>query len=193
MNLPNQLSVLRICLTPVYLYLLSIPSHTSKFISLIVFGIAALTDYYDGYIARKFGHITKWGQFLDPFADKVLILAGFFKFACMGYYPIAFVWMMLSRDILVTVIRMVTAKQKHMIKTMFIAKVKTFGQFILLVFIFLFHLLTWHQTILDYSVWAKWIYHNKIIFYSAFGITLITVLSGLIYLMHLFSESKTKG
>ena len=83
MILPNQLTVLRIILTPVFVYLFLMDDPVLKQISLGVFIIAAITDWYDGWLARKFNYITAWGKFLDPLADKILTSAAFFSFVFM--------------------------------------------------------------------------------------------------------------
>ena len=73
MNTPNKLTVLRICLVPVFIALFYIYRET--YISGIVFTIAALTDALDGYLARKNDEITVFGKFMDPLADKILVLS----------------------------------------------------------------------------------------------------------------------
>ena len=72
LTLPNQLTLLRVVLTPVFALLLTSEASFNKQLSLAVFVIAALTDWYDGWVARKFGNISRWGKFLDQLADKVL-------------------------------------------------------------------------------------------------------------------------
>ena len=73
MVLPNQLTILRIVLTPVFLFFFLSDSPVFKLISLGIFIIAALTDWYDGWLARKFNYITNWGKFWDPLADDLII------------------------------------------------------------------------------------------------------------------------
>ena len=85
MNLANQLTVLRVILTPIYLYFLFLDGITYKIISLVIFIIASLTDHYDGILARKHGLVSKWGAFLDPLADKLLISSALFAFYYLGY------------------------------------------------------------------------------------------------------------
>ena len=78
MILPNQLTVLRIALTPAFfvLYVFGDFSY-SLLMATIIFAIAALTDLYDGMVARRYGSVSRWGAFMDPLADKVLISAAF--------------------------------------------------------------------------------------------------------------------
>ena len=80
MSPPNQLTLLRIILTPAFALLLISDSPINKQIALVVYCLAALTDWYDGWVARRWGYITHWGKFLDPLADKVLTSAAFISF-----------------------------------------------------------------------------------------------------------------
>ena len=85
MTLPNQLTIFRLALTPLFFILMVFSDTTySIFIATIVFLIASLTDAYDGFIARKYGTVTRWGAFLDPLADKILISAAFVALMIKG-------------------------------------------------------------------------------------------------------------
>src|SRR5512140_1603472 len=92
LNLPNQLTLLRIVLTPVFVMFLLSDSSLYLQLSLIVFVIAALTDWYDGWIARKMGYVSRWGKFLDPLADKVLSSAALLAFVALGLVSAWMVW-----------------------------------------------------------------------------------------------------
>ena len=72
-TIPNQLTLIRIFLTPVFVFLFIDPDPQYRLIASIVFLIASLTDWYDGYIARKLHQVSRWGQFMDPLADKILV------------------------------------------------------------------------------------------------------------------------
>ena len=85
MSFPNQLSLLRILLTPVFLILFLSENLFYKKLSLLVFFIAIFTDWYDGWHARKYGEISKAGIFLDPLADKILTSAAFLGFYFLGF------------------------------------------------------------------------------------------------------------
>ena len=102
MTLPNQLTILRIILTPVFLFFFLSPDPLSKQISLGIYIIAALTDWYDGWLARKFNYITTWGKFWDPLADKILTSAAFIGFAILGIVPLWMVIIIMLRDFIVT-------------------------------------------------------------------------------------------
>ena len=84
MTLPNQLTILRIVLTPLFLILFLSSEPLLKQISVGIFIIAALSDWYDGWLACKFNYITEWGKFMDPLADKILTSAAFIGFASAG-------------------------------------------------------------------------------------------------------------
>ncbi|MFC2092862.1 CDP-diacylglycerol--glycerol-3-phosphate 3-phosphatidyltransferase [Bacteroidota bacterium] len=141
MTFPNQLSILRIILAPVFLFMYLSDSVLLKQLSLLVFFIAVLTDWYDGWHARKFKSVTKTGVFLDPLADKVLTSFAFLLFYIEGIMPL---WMMLVivvRDIVMTLLRSYHEFKGNTMKTSYIAKVKTFIQ-MTYIFLILFLLIT---------------------------------------------------
>ncbi len=184
MNLPNQLSLLRIILTPVFIYCLTFENHTLKIVSFFIFCIASLTDYYDGKIARKYGYVTTWGQFIDPLADKFLVLSGLALFSIWGYFPVWTVIVILIRDVFMTFIRWIAIKRECPVKTNYFAKIKTVSQLALLVFIFIFHLFTWDKVFADYSVFMLKIRELHIFSMGAYFVTLMTVMTGIIYWIH---------
>jgi len=125
-TLPNQLTILRIILTPVFIYFMSGSTAQSTLIGSIIFLVAAATDWYDGYIARRFNWITRWGQFMDPLADKILSAAALCIFAHLGYLYWWMVIVMIVRDFIVTFLRIFALQLGKSIVTSFLAKVKTF-------------------------------------------------------------------
>ena len=141
MNLPTQLTVLRIILTPIFLVLLFHNGLPSKILSLIVYIIASLTDWYDGYYARKYDFVSKWGIFLDPLADKILVSAAFIAFHIMGYVSLWVVIVIVARDFLITGLRSYALFKNKPVVTIYLAKVKTFIQMSAVYIIFLIFLL----------------------------------------------------
>lgn len=129
---PNQLTLLRILLTPVFLYYLFSANPVDKQIALGIFILAAITDWYDGYVARRWGFITRWGKFLDPLADKVLTSAAFISFIIIGYAEIWMVAVIVVRDFLITGLRGYAEYKKKPIDTSGFAKTKTFLQLIVI-------------------------------------------------------------
>ena len=135
-----QLTVLRIVLVPVFFVLLAILHPPAVGWAVVVFAVAAASDWWDGYIARKWGLVTPIGAFLDPLADKLLTSAAFISFSWTGIIPWWMTIVVLSRDVLLTLMR-IRADTIHLpLTTSFFAKVKTFAQmtFILLVLAALF-------------------------------------------------------
>ncbi len=139
MNLPTRLTVLRIILTPVFVLLLFSDGLKLKVFSFIVFVLASLTDWYDGYFAKKYGHVTIWGKFLDPLADKILVSAAFIAFDILGYVKLWIVVVIILRDFLITGLRSYALFRRHPITTISLARVKTFVQMgsVYVIYIFL--------------------------------------------------------
>ena len=128
MVLPNQLTILRIILTPFFLVFFLSGNPLMKQISLGIFIIAALTDWYDGWLARKFNYITSWGRFWDPLADKILTSAAFLGFAFLNILQFWMVIVILIRDLLITTLRAYADYKKSPFPTSRYAKWKTFIQ-----------------------------------------------------------------
>lgn len=183
MGLPNQISFLRILLTPVFVFLFFNNRPSAIYWSLIVFTIAAATDWYDGYLARKFGNVSKFGKFLDPLADKILVLTGFITFNFIGYIPLWIILVFIVRDLLVTGLRVYGIYIDNPVKTNFFGKIKTFGQFIVLYYIFLYHLLIQVKGVDDQFKLLGFIFQSKGILILLYLITIVTLLSAIVYLI----------
>jgi CDP-diacylglycerol--glycerol-3-phosphate 3-phosphatidyltransferase len=140
-NLPLVLTVLRILLTPVFVTLFWLDGWLAFSAAILVFTVAALTDMWDGRIARRRGLVSQWGTFLDPLADKLLIGATFVCFVLKGFMSWGVVGLIFCRDILVTVLRVSAIKQHVTLPTTNLAKAKTVAQFIAIYVIFLYGLL----------------------------------------------------
>ncbi|MBC8484682.1 MAG: CDP-diacylglycerol--glycerol-3-phosphate 3-phosphatidyltransferase [Ignavibacteria bacterium] len=188
MTFPNQLSIIRIILSPVFLFMYFSGDKLVKQLSLLVFFVAVLTDWYDGWHARKFKSVTRTGIFLDPLADKILTSFAFILFFIEGIMPS---WMMLViviRDIVITVLRSYNEYTGKTLKTSYIAKVKTFVQmtYIFLI-LFLLVLITFD---IGYSL--KVVINNFLDsntnYYLMLLVTLLTFYTGISY----FFEKKTQ-
>ena len=133
MNLPNKLSILRICMIPVFtavFYLTVIPYN--YVISAVIFVLAAATDFLDGYIARKYNMVTNLGKFLDPIADKVLVSTALIVLITLPnvlspLWAIA-VAVILARELIVSGFRTVAASRNLVLAADKVGKVKTFFQ-----------------------------------------------------------------
>jgi CDP-diacylglycerol--glycerol-3-phosphate 3-phosphatidyltransferase len=139
LTLPNQLTLLRVALTPVFVILLMSSSSLYLQLSLVVFVIAALTDWYDGWIARKMGYTSRWGKFLDPLADKILSSAALLAFVGLDLIDGWMVWIVIIRDFLITGLRVYAEYLDKPVVTTRGAQAKTFGQFIVIYYILILY------------------------------------------------------
>jgi CDP-diacylglycerol--glycerol-3-phosphate 3-phosphatidyltransferase len=138
MNLPNQLTVARLVLTFVFVALLSIDGLPyGGTAALIVFSIAAFTDFLDGHIARKYSLITNFGKLMDPLADKILMCAGFVLLACLNFIPAWIVIVILSREFLVTGLRLLATAEGVVLAADSLGKYKTIFQIVTVIYFLL--------------------------------------------------------
>ena len=125
LNPANFLTTFRILLVPVYLWLFSQSEPVTAVFALIVFVIAALTDLLDGHLARTRKEITKLGKFLDPLADKFLVVGALVQFWAMGLVSFWLVLVIIIRDIWVTFMRILAISRGKELRTSSDAKLKT--------------------------------------------------------------------
>lgn len=147
MNLPNKLTVLRVVLATLFLLVLlwEFPGHYA--VSCLIFIAASLTDLFDGKLARKYGLVTNLGKFLDPLADKMLTTAAFLGFLAKGQIDAWAVFLILSREFLVTSVRLLAAKEGTVIAASLAGKVKTVLQMTAIIYFLLaLEAVGWIQT-----------------------------------------------
>lgn len=184
MLLPNQLTILRMILTPVFLILFLSGEPLLIQISFAVFIIAALTDWYDGWLARKFNYITEWGKFFDPLADKILTSAAFIGFVFVGVLELWMVLLIVIRDLLITILRAYADYKKISFTTRRSAKWKTFIQMIFLYYLlFLYTLKTFDVFYQNNYTIFELLLKQDLIYYTMLFITLFTVFTGMTYLI----------
>lgn len=183
MILPNQLTVLRIILTPIFFILLLSEDTLLKQIALGVFLVAAITDWYDGWLARKFNYITNWGRIWDPLADKILTSAAFIALVILGIVELWMVIIILMRDFVTTGLRIFSNHRNIPFPTSIYAKWKTFIQMV-----FLYYLLFVYVGSLTTQIYTgnekifEILLNQKLIYFGMLFITLLTLHSGLTYL-----------
>jgi CDP-diacylglycerol--glycerol-3-phosphate 3-phosphatidyltransferase len=138
-NLPNALTILRIFLVPVLVVVLLTRARTDKglFLGVAIFGVAVLTDYLDGYFARRRNQVTRLGILLDPIADKLLTAAAFLSLVEMDAVPAWMVMIILGRELAVTGLRNVAAGWGHLIPASGLGKGKMVAQ-VVSIFLLLF-------------------------------------------------------
>lgn len=129
---PNTISMLRVALTPLVIFLIMQRSVVAFWWALVLFTLAALTDFWDGLLARRFGASSAFGAFIDPLADKVLVLSVLAAFTYENILSIGLLLIFVGRDLFLTLLRSVVASHGGVWKTSQLAKWKTFLQFIVL-------------------------------------------------------------
>lgn len=130
MTLATKITLLRVLMIPAFMFTMYL-SHGNGgmwlYISLALFIIASLTDFVDGYIARHYNQTTDFGKFLDPLADKVLVVAAMAMFCEWGVFPAWALMIVLTREFAVSGLRMVASQKGTVIAAGWSGKVKTFS------------------------------------------------------------------
>lgn len=135
MNLANKITMFRILLLPIFV--LSYYYDQSGISSLAIFLLGSFSDFLDGYVARKYDMITDFGKFIDPIADKILVLSAFILFIERGFVEPWVVIVVLFRELLISGFRMLAAKKNISIAADIFGKLKTTTQFFSVIFFFL--------------------------------------------------------
>ena len=135
MNLPNKLTVLRLCLVPVFVVIMMVSSDFwASAVGLFLFIAASLTDMLDGKIARKYGLITDFGKFIDPLADKMMVIGALvvllYKYTDLRHVRVWAVLVVIFRELAISGVRMLAAGASVVIAAKYIGKVKTVIQIV---------------------------------------------------------------
>lgn len=188
LTLPNSLTFLRIILTPVFLFLFISDSTADKQISLAVFIIAALTDWYDGWAARKFGNVSRIGIFLDPLADKILSSTALIAFTYLNLIDSWMVAIIVVRDIVITLLRSFAELKNQTIITTYLAKAKTTIQYVVIYYILVLYVsktLPYVQKDFPgFYEYINYLLHPQVLFGMMLLVTILTVWTGIAYIYH---------
>lgn len=180
MNIPNRITISRILLIPVFMIIMLVDFNwgnitlfgaempMSHFIGGLIFIVASLTDWVDGYYARKYNLVTTFGKFLDPLADKLLVSAALIILVELGFAASWIVIIIISREFAVTGLRLVLAGEGEVVAAGGLGKIKTTAQILAIAALLL------HNTIftlinvpfgeimlyiaLIFTVWSGWDY-----------------------------------
>lgn len=135
MNLPNRLTILRTLMIPVFLFFLltDYAGNCSKWIAVIVFILASLTDFLDGHIARKYNLVTNFGKFMDPLADKLLVCSAMICFIELDKLPAWIVIIIIGREFIISGFRLIAADNGIVIAASWWGKAKTISQMIMII------------------------------------------------------------
>ncbi len=180
MNLPNKLTVVRLIMTPFFLLALLWPFPHHDLVALLLFALAGITDYIDGYLARSRHQVTDFGKFLDPLADKMLTTAAFLGFIArdIGTGIVWITFIVLIREFLITSLRLVSVGKGNVIAANMWGKAKTVSQMVAIILAIFGQYIVgqiggktnefavWVAIVTDVSLWIS---------------TVFAVVSGLIY------------
>ena len=181
MNLPNILTVSRLFLTIGFAFSLTRSNLISCVIAIALFIIASLTDYYDGYYAKKLNLISNFGKIMDPIADKFLILAAFFIFFRMNIVAGWMFYIILIREFIITGTRFVAMSKGKILAAERSGKCKTVLQIFVISVILIF--ITIQKAGIsskwNYDLWMSWNLSIQVLMFMTVGLTLS---SGISYL-----------
>ena len=111
LNAPNLMTLGRVALIPVFLYLLSYENRRNSFLAAAVYAVCALTDWFDGWLARISNKVTTLGKFLDPLADKVIVVSALVMLVRLGRVPVWVVVVIITREFLISGVRTIAATE----------------------------------------------------------------------------------
>ena len=181
LNIANSLTLFRIALTPIFIIFLFYDHPYAKLWALMVFLVASITDALDGYFARKHDQVTEQGRFLDPLADKILILSALISFAVLEIIPFWMVGLIIFRDLFITGLRVVMNNKGFQMVTSNIAKAKTSFQVVIIVTILLYlgSANLPFDWVADYILLIR---EYELIYYLTLLITVFTIFTGIAYI-----------
>lgn len=184
LNLPNILTISRIVITPIFLFVILMESLQHRFLlACIIFAIGSITDAVDGHLARKNNQITNFGKFLDPIADKILTTSALLAFMSMGLCNIWIVMLVLTREFAIASVRMIAASNGVVIPANVWGKIKTVTQMVFTILIMLlgeaYYIVETTDAILFSKLPDLSLVSNGLLWITA----IFTVISGAVYLI----------
>ena len=172
MNLPNKLTILRVILIPVFVAFLLDPLARpgAKWIALLIFIVASVTDALDGNIARKYNLVTNFGKFMDPLADKLLVCSALIAFVDMDMMPTWIVMIIIAREFIISGFRLVASDNGIVIAAGIWGKLKTVCQMVMIIvliadlggaFEIIGTVLIWLSLVLTIISLVDYLYNNR--------------------------------
>ena len=139
MNLPNKLTVLRVCMVPFFVFFMLFDSlgNAGKYIAAAIFIVASVTDWLDGYLARKNNLVTDFGKFMDPIADKLLVCSAMICLVEQGLLAAWIVIIIIGREFIISGFRLVASDKGVVIAASYWGKFKTVFQMIMVIMLIL--------------------------------------------------------
>ena len=182
MNLPNKLTIARLCSLPVLMLCFSLNSTLARWGVFVIFVVASLTDFLDGRIARSQNLVTNLGKFLDPLADKALVCTILVYFVALGYAHPVTVIIVLAREFVVSGVRMAAVTEGKVIAANIYGKIKTAFQMVSIAVILCLRALnpgfSWPLSVANICCWI---------------IAVLTAASGVVYVVDNIDVFKEKG
>jgi len=171
MTAANIITITRIILVPVFIAILLTKFPNGELVAFLLFILASITDFFDGYVARRYNQVSKMGEFLDPLADKLLVSGALIALVSLGRVETWVAAIIILREILITAFRFYYFVHEGGFKVSLVAKSKTFFQILSIGLLIIYRKLPF----------SSWIYQTgKITLYLAL---LLTIYSGIEYLM----------
>lgn len=155
-NIANKLTMLRVILVPVYVILFSLlPSPWGRYLAFIVFAVASYTDHLDGKLARERNLITNFGKFMDPLADKLLVISAMICFVENGQLAGWILIVIVAREFIISGFRLVAASGGIVIAAGIWGKLKTVSQMIMVLLMILNFSWGWYQILIQIFIWLS--------------------------------------
>lgn len=180
LNLPNILTMMRIAAIPLLAALLMSPSRPAGFWAAALFSVASITDWLDGYLARRMGIVTIFGKFLDPIADKLIVMAALIMILPYDRVPAWMVLVILGREIIITGLRGIASNEGIVIQASDLGKYKTIFQIVAIIGLILHYNYNWFFGVSHVLLTVNM--HNVGMFFLWIA-TVLTVWSGVDYLI----------
>ena len=156
MNLPNKITIFRVCMIPVFLVFMLVPgSPYGNYIATAVFAIACASDALDGHIARKYHLVTNFGKFMDPIADKLLVCSALICFVALSYMPAWMVIIIISREFIISGFRLIAAENGVVIAASYWGKFKTIAQMIACILLIVQLPFVWAEVAEQIFIWLS--------------------------------------
>jgi CDP-diacylglycerol--glycerol-3-phosphate 3-phosphatidyltransferase len=177
MNLPNKITLFRVILVPVFVVIMLLDKGIIPYqniVGCVIFCIACISDFFDGYLARKWQLITNFGKFMDPLADKLLVCSALILFVELGRIPAWAVIIIIGREFIVSGVRLIAADAGTVIAANMLGKIKTNAQMFMSIFMILnidnqvFYIITqvlmWASVVLTVVSLVEYTYSNRKLF-----------------------------
>ena len=156
MNLPNKITIFRVCMIPVFLVFMLVPGIPyGNYIATAVFAIACASDALDGHIARKHNLITNFGKFMDPLADKLLVCSALICFVELSYMPAWMVIIIIAREFIISGFRLIASDNGVVIAASVWGKFKTIAQMIACILLIIQLPFGWVDVVEQIFIWLS--------------------------------------